>query len=481
MKGPLERRQFLRRAARLTGGALFAPALAGLTSWQAAGATRRGPFLAQGQGGYGPLVPSEDCPEFRIPRGFRCIKLSETHLPSRVNPELTVPIALDGMATFALPNGNVRLIRNHEVADSATRAQPIGKKPYDPRAGGGTTSLEVAIRHEGDRTHVELVNEFVSLSGTHINCAGGRTPWGSWLSCEETTASPAVGFTKQHGYIFEVQVNATEEVEPVPLRAMGRFVHEAVAVDPATGIVYETEDAWFRPNDPEASPGAGFYRFLPNRRGELVEGGRLQMLAIEGRPGYDTIAGQQPRQPLPCTWVDIDEPDPPAADRDPYAVFRSGRAKGAARFQRLEGCFWADDGVYFVSTNGGDARSGQIWFYKPGAQDNGGELTLVFESPSRDVLEGPDNICASPRGGLVICEDGQDDQYLRGLTPAGGIVNLVQAPVPDGGPEPPEFCGCCFSPDGRVLFFNVQGSRNRTGRQHGATYALFGDWERGAM
>jgi secreted PhoX family phosphatase len=212
----------------------------------------------------------------------------------------------------------------------------------------------------------------------------------------------------------------------------------------------------------------------------LREGGRLQILGIDGAPRYSTIREQQARRTLPCLWLDIDDADPPQAATDGAALFRQGLAKGAARFQRLEGCFWADNGVYFISTNGGDAAAGQVWHYRPTARDRG-ELVLIFESPSKDVLEGPDNICASPRGGLVICEDAEAEQYLRGLTRSGDIVNLVLAPSPLGGPEPTEFAGCCFSPDGQVLFFNVQGGRSRLGRQPGATYAFWGPWEQGAI
>jgi hypothetical protein len=476
-----DRRSFLRRAAAIGGGAIFAPSLSGLASWQsAAGATVRGRIVGFGEGGYRAMVRSRECPEFWIPDGFHCRRLSVTTQPSTVNPELTVPLAIDGMATFPLPNGNIRLIRNHEVTDNARRAQPIGIRPYDAKAGGGTSSLEVAVRGEGDALEVELLAEYVSLSGTHTNCAGGLTPWGSWLSCEETVVGPDQGYDMPHGYIFEVPVDATAEVEAVPLKAMGRFIHEAICIDPDTGIVYETEDAWWRERDPVGSPGAGFYRFIPDRPGVLLEGGRLQMLAIEGKPRYDTIRGQIPRRPLPAVWVDIDEPDPSPSPELSRAVFLQGRERGAARFQRLEGAFWGDDGAYFVSTNGGDAAAGQVWHYRPTSAD-GGELTLIFESPSRDILEGPDNICLSPRGGLVICEDSSAEQYVRGLTADGNIANLVLAPSPLGGPEPSEFAGCCFSPDGRVLFFNVQGTRQMDRGAPGATYALWGPWDEGAI
>ena len=208
---------------------------------------------------YGDLVRSPDCPELEIPEPFRCIRLSSGGLASSVRDGLVVPNAFDGMAAFPLPNGNVRLIRNHEMGDSADVGIPVGDPHYDGRASGGTTSLEVRISVQDGELAVELVDEFVSLAGTIVNCAGGPTPWGSWLSCEETLYGPESGYEKPHGYVFEVPVHATGPVDPVPLRAMGRFVHEAVAVDPATGIVYQTEDRW--ENE------AGFYRFIPTLPG----------------------------------------------------------------------------------------------------------------------------------------------------------------------------------------------------------------------
>ena len=197
------------------------------------------------------------------------------------------------------PNGNVRLIRNHENRNASDTAKVKGDPAtaYDRKGGGGTTSLEVRI---GDDGTAELVRDFVSLNGTIVNCAGGPTPWGSWLTCEETVAGKVDGWEQEHGYIFEVPVAATGAVTPVPLKAMGRFVHEAIAVDRDTGIVYETEDH---------PPTAGFYRFIPTTRGRLSDGGRLQMLAIHERPNYDTGTGQKVGDELSVRWVEIAEPD----------------------------------------------------------------------------------------------------------------------------------------------------------------------------
>ena len=457
----------------------MAPSLAGLA---ACGSGRRNSAFDASSWiiePYGPLVRSPDCPELEIAERLRCVRLSSGGVPSSVREGLVVPNGFDGMAAFPMPNGNVRLIRNHEMTDPPESATPIGSPHYDAAGSGGTTSLEVRISGEGDGLSVELMDEFVSLAGTRVNCAGGPTPWGSWLSCEETTDGRDDGFGKPHGYIFEVPVDAAGPVDPVPLVGMGRFVHEAVAVDPGTGIVYETEDAWYVPLVPNR-PGAGLYRFVPHEPGVLAAGGRLQMLAITGEPGYLTARDQTPGTVLPVHWVDIDDPDPEDAERDPLAVFKQGLARGGARFARLEGAFHGDGGIYVVSTNGGDATSGQVFHYRPVSADRG-ELTLVFESPSPEVLDAPDNIMLSPRGGLVMCEDGSGDQHVRALDREGRIVNLARAPLGPDEQRAGEFAGSCFSADGRVLFFNAQGDRRAGGTVASATYAMWGPWEDGPV
>lgn len=474
------RRSFLKALAAAGGGAILTPSAVGLAACCDAAARRpkglpRTRFIKP----YGELAPSPDCPGLEVPESFRCVRISSGGVPSTVREGLTVPNAFDGMAAFPLPNGNVRLIRNHEMVDGPDEGRPIGTPHYDGRASGGTTSLEVRVSEGPGGPEVELVDEFASLAGTLVNCAGGPTPWGSWISCEEITDGREDGYEQPHGYAFEVPASAEEPVDPVPLKAMGRFVHEAVAVDPGSGIVYETEDAWYVPGRPDR-PGAGLYRFIPAEQGRLAAGGRLQIMAVTGAPQYLTARDQAPGAVLPVHWVEIDDPDPDAADDDSLAVFKQGLAKGAAVFARLEGAFWGDGGVYVVSTNGGNARAGQLFHYRP-ATDETGELSLVFESPSKDVLDSPDNIVVSPRGGLVMCEDGTDDQYVRGLDNEGRIVNLVRAPRAAGGAQPGEFAGSCFSPDGRVLFFNQQGSRRIGGTTPSTTYALWGPWEDGPL
>lgn len=477
----MRRRDFIRRVAKVgTSAAVVAPSMSGLAAWnfatpaqaRAASAHREDLHRAVG---YGPLRPGRDVPELHVPANFHVTRISEALQPAAGRPELTVPNAFDGMATFPLPNGNVRLIRNHEVSEPAGAGPALGAPAYDGRATGGTTSLEVTISGSGADRRIDVLDEYVSLAGTRVNCAGGPTPWGSWLSCEENTNGPSHGFDQRHGYVFEVSAEATGPVDPVPLTAMGRFIHEAVAVDPETGIVYETEDVRFDTSDP-SRPGAGFYRFVPERPGQLGEGGRLQIMAVDGRPGFVTVWGMRPGETLPATWIDIENPDPAEAEADPSAVFREGLSKGAAAFARLEGAWHGDGGIYIVSTNGGRARAGQVFFYRPTARERG-QLTLVFESPSREVLDAPDNICTTPRGGLVICEDGAGDEFVRGLDRDGRIVDLVRQPHTPGEDEPGEFAGACMSPDGEVLFFNVQGR----GDTASVTYALWGPWGEGGL
>lgn len=452
---PTTRRDFLRRTA-VGSAAFLTPSLAGLIARVEGQAVPTVRYAGLGRGGYGPLIDAG--PELALPEGFRYWVLSEIGQPMRNG--VPTPNAFDGMAAFARPDGVIRLIRNHENRDEPGVAILLGsdERAYDRLAGGGTTTLDVRIGADGTP---RLERDFVSLSGTIVNCAGGPTPWGSWLSCEESVAGTRHGWQREHGYVFEVTADADAEVTAEPIVAMGRFVHEAVAVDPDTGIVYLTEDAGR----------SGFYRYIPETPGRLRDGGRLEMLAIAGHPRYDTATGQRQGSTMPVRWVPIDDVNP---GPDSPSVFTQGFGRGGARFARLEGCWYGDRGIFFHSTSGGDAEVGQVWFHRPG--EGGGELALIFESPSRDVLDYPDNITVSPRGGVLICEDGAGEQYLRGLTRDGEIFDFARNVM-----NTSEFCGACFAPDGATLFVNIQGSTTRGGTVRGVTVAIRGPWARGAL
>lgn len=492
MTGPktrVARRHFLGGAAAAAAGvATGVNPFAALAASAAGGRPVRQAGL--GEGGYGPLSPVADqrdgVARLALPAGFAYRGFSfEGDMMSDGN---LVPKAHDGMGALALPNGNVRLIRNHEDRDAPGVAGLDGDPDapfYDRLGPAGNTSLEVSTASDGSAT---LVRDFVSLQGTIVNCAGGLTPWGSWISCEETTQGETQGWERDHGYNFDIPASAEDAIEPVPLKAMGRFVHEAIAVDPRTGIVYETEDRGFEAgrDDPVTGDrvGSGFYRFVPNVAANMAAGGRLQALAIVGQPRYNTTIGQNVGEALPVEWVDIPDPDPAAAETDSSAVFRQGLLNGAAVFTRLEGAWHSDGEIFFNSTSGGDASVGQVWNYKPNRRTGGGVLRLMFESPAETVLDNPDNICVSPAGGVLLCEDGDlANLFTRGLTPSGAIFDFAQNLV-----NGREWCGATFSPDGNTLFVNIQGDTRGgdAGESDGdgnlgMTFAIWGPFENGAL
>ncbi|MDD5267763.1 MAG: DUF839 domain-containing protein [Methylococcales bacterium] len=422
--------------------------------------------------GFGQLIPTttQNTGEtfLALPKGFKYNVLGK--VGSKMSDGNKTPPSHDGMACFQVGN-ELRLIRNHEVSNGKTPKPgvAIGPNPYDETAAGGTTTLVINPKTR------EVIKDFVSLSGTLINCAGGKTPWGSWISCEETTLGQAIrtnkagkktgGYPKPHGYCFEVFASANAAVEPVPLKAMGRFKHEAAAVDKNTGIIYLTEDA----------ETAGFYRFLPKRNQYLAEGGTLQMLKLKNKNAFDARSGLKAGQRFTASWVTIDNPDPVAANIDEGAVYKQGLLKGTATFARLEGAYSDDYGrIYFTSTNGGDNQGGQIWRYESNGKDEG-ILTLIFESPSRELLDMPDNICFKPNSDLLfICEDsdylgvsGTSENYMRILSPNGKMADFAKNIA--NGFQTSEFAGSTFSDDGKTLFVNLQAV--------GATFAIWGDWD----
>ncbi|MGH9880366.1 MAG: alkaline phosphatase PhoX, partial [Pyrinomonadaceae bacterium] len=275
----VNRRNFLRNAGLAGAGALALEGLirrADLIGTIASGAS------SSNAGRFGPLIPTETLNTHEVmlalPKNFHYVAFGKTG--DRMSDGILTPPAHDGMWAFNV-KGQVRLVRNHEVNNQVgTPGSAIAPKAYDPLAGGGTSTVVINPKTR------KVIKDFVSLSGTLVNCAGGPTPWNSWISCEETVLGPRRyknaegqdqgGFSKRHGYCFEVPAAADKPVDPVPLKAMGRFVHEALAVDPHTGIVYLTEDR----------ATSGFYRFTPSKPGKLAAGGKLQMLAVRDQPHF---------------------------------------------------------------------------------------------------------------------------------------------------------------------------------------------------
>ena len=472
----LDRRAFLRRSAATAGGAVVATsALQRLTEHAALAAPGNRGNNGRGRGrgrdrrrrmepspGYGRLARMADqrgVEVLALPAGFSYVTFGWTGSDLKSEPGVHAR-SHDGMGSFAGPGGTTRLIRNHEIrtaaGDATLGVPPNGIAKYDPLANGGCITIDF------DTTSKQSVREIASIAGTHVNCAGG-VAFGDagWITCEETVADTRQGYAQKHGYAFFVPATGDgKQRSPQPLRAMGRFAHEAVAVDPGTGIVFETEDAG---ND------SGFYRFIPADPTNLAAGGTLQMLAVKNAPNYDTIRNQQLGTKLQVEWVTVPEPDPDLAAHD-TSVFDQGADAGGGRFNRLEGIWWdhARQSTFFNSTSGGNAGYGQVWEYVPGKNRNqGGELYLRFESPGKDVLDSPDNLNVTPRGGILLCEDDASggDNDAHALAP--GLENVNRLIGLDAGGRPfefavnvlndSEFAGACWSPDGRVLFVNVFG------------------------
>lgn len=393
-----------------------------------------------------------------LPEGYSYRVFSSVGEP--MDDGFVVPAAHDGMAAFAGPDGRTILVRNHEVnAGRPHEHGPYGadgrgldnidrSMVYDPGttglpALGGTTTIVYNTATQ------EMERHYLSLTGTIRNCAGGPTPWGSWITCEETTITAGDDFVNDHGYNFEVPATPDAGlVSPVPLKAMGRFNHEAVAVDPETGIVYQTEDR---------HEGL-IYRFIPTVPGRLAEGGTLQALAVVDRPALDTrnwdslevAVGQK----LLVEWMDVDNVEAPEDD----LRFR-GFGAGAARFARGEGMWHGNDAIYFACTNGGSNKSGQVWKYEPSTET----LELFVEPNDIEIVAFCDNLTVAPWGDLILCEDRDDGARLIHVTPDGECSTFARNAYTTS-----ELAGATFSPDGSTLFVNIQ--------LDGRTLAITGPW-----
>ncbi|WP_018413055.1 PhoX family protein [Methyloversatilis thermotolerans] len=432
---------------------------------------------------YGPLAPVNDevtgLPLLQLPEGFKYWSFGWTG--DVMTDGIATPGAHDGMAVVASDANKLVLVRNHEQSSRTAGSFANAKITYDPTCNGGTTNLVFAPRSK------QWVGSYASISGTIRNCAGGPTPWNSWITCEETSDGVHNGATKQHGYCFDVP--ASGAAKPVPLVDMGCFSHEAVAVDPVTGIIYETED----------STPSGFYRFIPKVPGNPAAGGKLQMMKVVAStnasrtlngvayPYFNTAAADIPAGTTwDVEWVDIDEPNKPFITGTTYGgVVAQGIMKGASSITRGEGCWYGNGQIFVCSTSGGATGNGQIFAYDPRKET----FSLLFVSGGNSQVDNPDNIAWSPRGSLILCEDGDaTPQALRGLTLDGTIfpfcynnVNFSASGTgsytrPSGrsftsDQRGSEFCGATFHNE--WLFVNIQSP--------GITFAITGPWDNGAL
>jgi hypothetical protein len=478
----IDRRRFIAgSAAAVAGGTALAGPFAGFLT---------GPVAASTAPVLGPVPDERDgIVRLWLAPGFRYRSFHDTEQPVTLDDGTLLPGRHDGMAAFKGRHGNVVLVRNHEVNNPTP---PFGdaSQAYDTATGGGTTTIEVTGQGE-------VIRAFTSLNGTQMNCSGGPTPWGSWITCEETINGPDVGpdftgasnvtLTQRHGFLFEVPAGGQSDREPIT--AAGRFAHEAVAWDSDHGVLYLTEDNFGFPS--------GLYRYIPHespwKRRRLSKRGRLQMLAVKGTPQANLATQQTAGTTYRTRWVDIDDPDPTfpftpgqtaptTNDTALNHVGNQGRSQGAAWFSRLEGITFDRGIIYFCSTQGGGPAEpgpsdtvqgfgngfGQVWAY----DTSSGRLRVVFQSPGPEVLDFPDNVTTSKRGTLILCEDSTGDNFLRGLSRRGRLSDIALNRLVSNTGTPrfgDEFAGATFSPDSRTLFVNIQASR-------GLTFAIWGPW-----
>ncbi|WP_327322829.1 PhoX family protein [Streptomyces sp. NBC_01210] len=480
---PLTRRQFSRQSALTGAGVVLTGAVGTLATAPGALAAEDAADTAEQAGhgghgshgpGYGPLL-SDPEKILALPAGFSYRIITHSGVTKLESGEFT-PSNHDGTATFEGPRGVTLLVNNHELKGPRSGWKypvPLSEGlVYDPAASGGCSVVEVHRSGE--------VAQWVGIAGTSTNCAGGRTPWGTWLTCEETEdLAGKNGMTKDHGYVFEVDpCDRRANRDPKPIKAFGRYAHEAVVIDPKRGHAFLTEDA--------SGPNGLLFRWVPPH-GFRHGRGQLRKLAddagvLQATKCYDAggrFVDDLSRATKIGTVYGVDWVDVPDRDGRTVSVRKQFADKDITRARKLEGMWWGDGGVYIVSSYAREEspvqHDGQVWFYDPKRR----ALTLkvllgVNPDPSKDgAFDGPDNITVSPYGGLVIAEDGEGVQHLFGATERGRTYPIARNELNIGTaaePEYSEFTGVVFSPDGRTLYANIQ--------TPGIMLAITGPWKR---
>lgn len=450
-------------------GVFAGPILGGLGRARARSRFMESTYQETPEAGYGYLI-GDRRGILDLPRDFTYTIISR--VGEKMSDGYYVPGLFDGMGTFPGPEGTTVILRNHEFRVGHSRSlgpfkgsrrleETLARSlvfDFDTKGRVCLGSVTTMVFNQAEQ---RLETEFLSLVGTLTNCSGGTTPWGTWISCEESTEGVGEGFGKNHGLAFEVPVGTEPVVSPPrPLPALGRFAHEGVAIIPESGIVYQTED---RVN-------SLFYRFLPENSADLAAGGRLQALAVAGQPGLNTsnwkVRKLSEGELVSVHWIDLDHT---RSDQDDLRY--QGLRRGATVFTRGEGILLLNGEVYFACTTGGQNQQGQIWRYRPSPyegtpreEESPSTLELWLEPNDGHVMDCPDQFCVAPWGDLLVCEDGEGEQHLLGITPDGDVYRFAR-----NAKDRSELAGACFSPDGSTLFLN--------NLEAGLTFAITGPWK----
>jgi len=383
----LDRRDILRRgvagglAVSLFGGPLALTATA-----------RSGP----GADGFGPLLPANQ-DGLQLPKGFtsRVVAVSNQLVPGTSYVWHRDP---DGGATFATGDGGWIYVSNAERGTGL----------------GGVSALRFDAAGN-------VVDAYSLLTGTTRNCAGGPTPWGTWLSCEETG----------NGRTWECDP-FTPNSQGVVRTAMGVFQKEAAAVDPVHQLVYQTEDR----------SDSLLYRYRPSNYPDLSSG-VLEAAQILGAGAI------QPGQVRDLTWHVV--PDPTVAQ----GVQTRFQVPQATRFNGGEGA-WYEGGLMYFTTKGDN----RVWKLDTTAQTI--EIVYQLSGSPTPVLSGVDNVYVTPRGDVYVAEDGGNLEIVA-LTQSGIAKPIVRLTGVSGS----EITGPALSPDLTRLYFSSQ-------RNPGVTYEVSG-------
>lgn len=391
MANTIKRRDFLQRG--LTGLSLFAAggllrgqSLQGTGNWAA-------PFASLEQ--LGALNPP-DSNGIMLPPGFVSRIVARSGEAPAGLPGYTWHSAPDGGACFRTPDGGWIYVSNSEVRSN----------------GGGVGALRFD-------SNGEIVDAYSILSNTSINCAGGPTPWGTWLSCEEFA----------QGQVYECDPFGKQAARVLP--ALGSFKHEAVAVDSANQCLYLTED----------EPDGGFYRFRPSQALPYLQSGTLEIASIQERDGGSYIE-----------WLPIEDP------RGLLAPTRKQQAN-AAIFRGGEGIAMYAETVYFTTKH-----DNRVWSYDTITHQL--DVLYDFATSAEPILSGVDNVVITATGDVVVAEDNGNMQLVV-LTPGHRIIPLVQII----GHDASEIAGPAFDPDFQRLYFSSQ--RGSVGNSAGGiTYEI---------